>query len=139
MQEIIPPSLPPSIHPWLYSPYGPWPLFQFLNPYTVGRTPWTGDQPVASPLPAHRHPCLEWDSNPGSQRSSERRRFMSSTARPATVICPRKYHGVVFRKTEFFIAIAFCENHTQSISTFCRQNVQFFNVKTGDTYANCCV
>jgi hypothetical protein len=30
---------------------GPWPLFQFLNPYTVGRTPWTGDQPVARPLP----------------------------------------------------------------------------------------
>jgi hypothetical protein len=22
--------------------------------YTVGRTPWTGDQPVAKPLPAHR-------------------------------------------------------------------------------------
>jgi hypothetical protein len=39
---------------WLYSPFGPWPLFQFLNPYTVGRTPWTRDQPVARPLPAHR-------------------------------------------------------------------------------------
>jgi hypothetical protein len=25
---------------------------------------------------AHRHPCLEWDSNPRSQRSSERRQFM---------------------------------------------------------------
>jgi hypothetical protein len=24
---------------WLYSPCGPWPLFQFLNVYTVGRTP----------------------------------------------------------------------------------------------------
>jgi hypothetical protein len=24
---------------------------QFLNPKTVGRTPWTGDQPVARPLP----------------------------------------------------------------------------------------
>jgi hypothetical protein len=23
---------------------------QFLNPRTVGRTPWTGDQPVAMPL-----------------------------------------------------------------------------------------
>jgi hypothetical protein len=30
---------------------GPWLLFQFLNLYTVGRTPWTGDQPVARPLP----------------------------------------------------------------------------------------
>jgi hypothetical protein len=25
---------------------------------------------------AHRHPCLDWDSNPQSQRSSERRQFM---------------------------------------------------------------
>jgi hypothetical protein len=41
----------------------------------VGRTPWTGDQPVARPLPTHRttrtqnkrthrQPCLDWDSNP---------------------------------------------------------------------------
>jgi hypothetical protein len=33
---------------------GPWPLFQFLNLYTVGRTAWTGDQSaVARPLPTH--------------------------------------------------------------------------------------
>jgi hypothetical protein len=25
-------------------------LLQFLSPKTVGRTPWTGDQPVARPL-----------------------------------------------------------------------------------------
>jgi hypothetical protein len=31
---------------------------------------------------ANRHPCLEWDSNPRSQRSSERRKFMPSTAWP---------------------------------------------------------
>jgi hypothetical protein len=70
------------IHQWLYSP------FQFRNIfYTNGRTPWTSDQHVARPLPAqrttqtqnkntHRHLCLEWDSNPRSQRSSERRQFM---------------------------------------------------------------
>jgi hypothetical protein len=33
---------------------GPWPLFSFLILYTVGRTPWTVDQPVARPLPTHR-------------------------------------------------------------------------------------
>jgi hypothetical protein len=33
---------------------GPWPLFQFLTFHTVGRTPCTGDQPVAGLLPAHR-------------------------------------------------------------------------------------
>jgi hypothetical protein len=39
---------------WLYSSCGPWPPFQFLNLHTVGRTPWTGDQPVAKSLPTHR-------------------------------------------------------------------------------------
>jgi hypothetical protein len=33
---------------------GPWPLFSFLILYTVGRTPWAGDQPVVRPLPTHR-------------------------------------------------------------------------------------
>jgi hypothetical protein len=63
-------------------------FFSFLILYTFGRTPWTGDQPVARPLPTHRttqtqnkctkyrHPCLEWDSNPRCQRSSERKQFM---------------------------------------------------------------
>jgi hypothetical protein len=47
------PSVRPSIHLSLYSPCEPWPLFQFLNLYTVGRTPWTSDQPVIRPLPTH--------------------------------------------------------------------------------------
>jgi hypothetical protein len=89
--------LKPSIsnHPiatillWLYSPFlGLGRFFSFLILYTVGRTPWTGDQPVAGPLSTHRttqtqnkctqyrHPCLEWDSNPRSQHSSGRRQFM---------------------------------------------------------------
>jgi hypothetical protein len=29
-------------------------FFSFLILYTVGRTPWTGDQPVATLLPTHR-------------------------------------------------------------------------------------
>jgi hypothetical protein len=29
-------------------------FFSFLIFYTVGRTPWTADQPVTRPLPAHR-------------------------------------------------------------------------------------
>jgi hypothetical protein len=29
-------------------------FFSFLNIYTVGRTPWTGDQPIARLLPTHR-------------------------------------------------------------------------------------
>jgi hypothetical protein len=34
-------------------PFGPWPLFSFSILYIVGRTPWTGDQSVARPLPTH--------------------------------------------------------------------------------------
>jgi hypothetical protein len=34
---------------------GPWSLLQFRNLlYTVSRTPWTSDQPLARPLPKHR-------------------------------------------------------------------------------------
>jgi hypothetical protein len=70
---------------------GPWLLFQFPNIYIVGRTPWTRDQPVARPLTctqytnrinAHRHICLELDSNPRPRCLSGRRQFMSWTARP---------------------------------------------------------
>jgi hypothetical protein len=48
------------IHIWLYSPRGPWSLFQFLNLHTVGMTPWTGDQPVSRPLPAYRTAHIEY-------------------------------------------------------------------------------
>jgi hypothetical protein len=34
---------------WLFGRF-----FSFLILYTVGRTPWTGDQPVSRPLPTHR-------------------------------------------------------------------------------------
>jgi hypothetical protein len=54
------------------------PYFQFLDLYTVGRTPWTGDQLVARPLPTHRIR----DSNPRSKCSRGRRQFMPYTARP---------------------------------------------------------
>jgi hypothetical protein len=37
----------------IYSPCGCWPLFQLINLYTFGRTPWTGDGPVTGPLPKH--------------------------------------------------------------------------------------
>jgi hypothetical protein len=33
---------------------GPWPVYRFLILYTVGRTPWMGDQPMERPLPIHK-------------------------------------------------------------------------------------
>jgi hypothetical protein len=34
--------------------FGPLAIFQFLDVYKVGRTPWTVNWPVGRPLPAHR-------------------------------------------------------------------------------------
>jgi hypothetical protein len=54
-------------------------FFSFLVLYTLSTTPWMGDQPITRHthrMNAHRHPCLEWDLNPRSQCSSERRQFM---------------------------------------------------------------
>jgi hypothetical protein len=39
---------------WLYSPLNLGRFFSFLIPYIVGRTSWTGYEPVARPLPTHR-------------------------------------------------------------------------------------
>jgi hypothetical protein len=41
-------SLYDSIAFWTFTPF-----FSFLILHTIGRTPWTGDQPVARPLPTH--------------------------------------------------------------------------------------
>jgi hypothetical protein len=47
-------TLTTSLSLWLYSPLDLGRLFSFLILSTVGRTPWTGDQPVARPLRTHR-------------------------------------------------------------------------------------
>jgi hypothetical protein len=70
---------------------GPWPLLHFRNHFftqTVGLlgrgsasskvTTYTQDNTNTKRI--HRHPCLEWDSNPPSQRSSERRKSMTDGA-----------------------------------------------------------
>jgi hypothetical protein len=44
-----------SVYLWLYSPFlGLGRFFSFLIFYTVGKTPWAGDDPVARPLSAQR-------------------------------------------------------------------------------------
>jgi hypothetical protein len=47
-------SLSLSLSLWLYSPLDLGLFFSFFILYTVGRTPWTGDQPVTRPLHTHR-------------------------------------------------------------------------------------
>jgi hypothetical protein len=77
---------------WLYSPLlGPGHFFSFIICETQsvglfgrrispsqGRHLHTGQHKHR--INAYMHPCLEWDSNPRSQLSSERRKFMPYTA-----------------------------------------------------------
>jgi hypothetical protein len=106
-----------SICLWLYSPFvGPWPVFSYLIFHTVGRTPWTGDQPVTMQPPAHtgqhkhrinahRHPRLKWDSNKRSQCLSGRRRFMPQTARPLWSASCELYRVQILKSDIFFYFI----------------------------------
>jgi hypothetical protein len=80
---------------WLYSPCGPWPLFQLPNLYTVGRSPWTGDQPVARQLPAHRttrtqnkrkQASMPWVGFEPTIPAFERAKTVHALDRAATVI-----------------------------------------------------
>jgi hypothetical protein len=48
-----------SLSLWLDKLCRPWPPFHILIPYTVSRTPWTWDQPVARPLTLHENTNLE--------------------------------------------------------------------------------
>jgi hypothetical protein len=65
----------------------PPPFFKVQNEsiWTFGRTPWTGDQPDARPLPTQdnttqkngdTHPCPERYSNTRSQCSRGRRQYV---------------------------------------------------------------
>jgi hypothetical protein len=68
---------------------GPWPLFSFLI-YSVGLlgrgiSPPQGNyiyRATETQNKRDKHPCLEWDSNPWSQCSCERRHFKAQTAWP---------------------------------------------------------
>jgi hypothetical protein len=55
---------------------GPRPHFSFVILDIVGRTPWTGDQPVAKPLPIHRTTQIQ---NKRIQTSMPQVGFESST------------------------------------------------------------
>jgi hypothetical protein len=44
--------------------------------YTVGRTPWTGDQPVSRPLPTHRTTRIQ---NKATQTITPRMEFEPTT------------------------------------------------------------
>jgi hypothetical protein len=74
---------------------GPWPLFQFLDQYTVGRTPWLGDQPVVRHLRTHRttqaqnkrtQTSMLWVGFEPTISAFKRAKTIHALARAATVI-----------------------------------------------------
>jgi hypothetical protein len=101
-----------SIYIWLYSPLldlGR--FFRFFNFYIVSTTSWAGDQPVARPLPthtgqhkdrinSHKHPCLEWDSNPWSS-AFQGAKTVHALECAATVIGRRQVQLTKISRPEF--------------------------------------
>jgi hypothetical protein len=67
----------------------PWTLFQFLNLYTFGKIPWTGDQPVARPLSANRTTQTQ---NKRTQTSMPRVELEPSVRASEDISCLRQ-HG----------------------------------------------
>jgi hypothetical protein len=75
-------------------------FIQFFNPYTIGKTAWAGDQPVARPLPTH---ITRQTQNKRTQTSMPRVGFkptipvfewakaVNALDTAATVIVPRYY------------------------------------------------
>jgi hypothetical protein len=90
-------SLSVALQPFV----GPWPLFSFLILYTVGRTPWSEDQPIERPLPINRttqtqNKCTQ-TSMPlvGFEPATpvfERAKVVHALDRAATVIGNGKYN-----------------------------------------------
>jgi hypothetical protein len=69
----------------------PFVSLQFLNPNTVGRTPWTGDQPDSRPLPTHQIsiPCVRFEP---TIRAFERAKTVRALDLAVTVIDIYTYH-----------------------------------------------
>jgi hypothetical protein len=65
---------------------------QFLNPKTVGGSPWTWDQPIARPLPIqiqnkHRQTSMPWVGFEPTIPPFERAKNVHASDRAATVTC----------------------------------------------------
>jgi hypothetical protein len=72
---------------------GPRLLFQFLNPYTVGSTPWTGDQPFARPKSTQNKSTQTFMSREGYEPTIpafERAKTVHALDRAGTVIGGRE-------------------------------------------------
>jgi hypothetical protein len=77
---------------------------QFLNPKTVGRIPWTGDQPIARPLAIqtqnkHRQTSMPWVGFELTIPAFERAKTVHALDRAATVIGSAKHNSSIMKQT----------------------------------------
>jgi hypothetical protein len=98
MYSFIHPSM--ALQPF----FGPWPFLQFhILFHTVGRTPWTSDQPDGRPLPTQNNTNTEWTHTQTSMPwlefeptipAFERAKTVHALHRAATVIgaCIGRYN-----------------------------------------------
>jgi hypothetical protein len=110
-----------SLSLWLCSSLDPGRFFSFLILYTVGRTPWTGDQPVVRPLPIYR---IAQRQNKRTQTSMPRAGFESTTA----VFERVKTIHVLDRAATLMGSINECKTKTRLRIKYCRLNSKTNNI-----------
>jgi hypothetical protein len=98
-------SIDRSIDLWLHSPLLDIArFFSFLILYTVGKTPWTGDEPVARPLPTYRTTqtqnkstgtSMHWVGSEPTIPAFERAKTVHALYRAATVIGDSRFRNSV--------------------------------------------
>jgi hypothetical protein len=103
---------------------------QFLNPKTVGRTPWMVDQPVARPLPIqtqnkHRQTFIPWVGFESTIPAFELAKTFHALDRAATVI------GLLTHKNDTFFSDLhrgllgkFPYKHTEKWSLFSSESIK---------------
>jgi hypothetical protein len=89
---------------------GPRPLFSFLIFYAVSRTPWTGDQPVAKPLPAHTEQHKQNKRTQTSMAPVGLEPMIPVFERPKTVYAFSR-HGQCDRLVYILSFVLACDSH----------------------------
>jgi hypothetical protein len=114
---------------------GPWPLLSFLILYTVGRTPWTGDQPFARPLSIHRTKQTQnkrtQSSMPWAGFEPTTPVFMPQTARPLWSAGPHQHLYI----PEYALELLMNDRISPLVKQAIRPNRQiFFSTRSLDGY-----
>jgi hypothetical protein len=95
-------------------PFEPGRFFSFLILYAVGRTPWTGNQPVARQLPTHRttqtrnkriQTSMPWVEFEPTIPASERAKTVHATDRAVTVFGTRGYWFYIISLIHSFLSL----------------------------------